>query len=41
MSHKITIVPIGINENSDHHGDKPMRRKIRHDGTIVTATSTT
>jgi hypothetical protein len=40
MIHNITIVPIGTNENSDHHGDRPMRRKIRHDGTIVAATST-
>jgi len=41
MTRKITIVPIGTNEDSDHHGDKSMRRKIRHDGTIVTATNTT
>jgi hypothetical protein len=41
MTHKITIVPIGTNEKSDHHGDRPMRRKIRHDGIIVRATSTT
>jgi hypothetical protein len=41
MIHKTGIVPSGTNENSDHHGDRPARRKIRHDGTIVTATSTT
>ena len=41
MIHKITIVPSGTIENSDHHGDRPMRRKIRHDGTIVTVISTT
>src|SRR6266436_6383768 len=42
MIHKITIVPIiGTNESSDNHGDRPVRRKIRHDGTIVTVISTT
>jgi hypothetical protein len=41
MIHKTGIVPSGTNENSDHHGDRPTRRKIRHNGTIVTATSTT
>jgi hypothetical protein len=41
MIHKIRIVPIiGTNESSDHHGDRPVRRKIRHDGTVVTANST-
>ena len=42
MIHKITTVPIiGTNESSDNHGDRPVRRKIRHDGTIVTVISTT
>jgi hypothetical protein len=41
MIHKTGIVPSGNNENSDHDGDRPARRKIRHDGTIVTATNTT
>jgi len=42
MIHKITIVPIiGTNESSDNHGDRPVRRKICHDGTIVTVISTT
>ena len=42
MIHKITIVPIiGTNESSDNHGDRPVRRKIRHHGTIVTVISTT
>jgi hypothetical protein len=29
MIHKTGIVPSGTNENSDHHGDRPARRKIR------------
>ncbi len=42
MIHKIKIVPIiGTNESSDNHGDRPVRRKIRHGGTIVTVISTT
>jgi hypothetical protein len=42
MIHKITIVPIiGTNDNSDNQGDRPVRLKIRHDGTVVTVRSTT